>query len=306
MDAMVRIVRSIGLALLLLLGAFPAGCQQEAQTNPSGPPPPRIRVRLLENADRVSIHAMQSAHATIEGQGGDRAIAFPKTGDLTLTYAEGSWHLSSIALGQGVLVIRPGSSDELRVNGGSYHGFFKFVPVGQGKFDVIDDVEIDDYLAGVVPAEMYHNWHLEAYKAQAVASRTYALYEAHSAGAGRYWDVYADERSQMYGGISSENSSTSQAVRDTAGFVLTYGPGDGKIFKAYFSSCCGGISQAAADAFPGEKFIAPLSEQYRGLCCCASKYYNWGPITIKKQELTRRFHLWCRGGAVSWAGQCQR
>jgi stage II sporulation protein D len=38
----------------------------------------------------------------------------------------------------------------------------------------------------------------------------------------------------------------------------------------------------------------PLSEQYRGPCCNASKYFNWGPITVTKTELTRRFHLWAQ------------
>jgi stage II sporulation protein D len=292
MDAMVRHVRWIALLLLIVLGMFPAGCQQEAQSNSSASPSPRIRVRLFEDTGRVSIHAFQTAHATLEGQNGERLLAFPKNGDLTLCLTDGAWHLASATIGQGILTIRPAASDALRVNGGAYRGYFKFVPVGDGKFDVINDVDIDDYLKGVVPAEMYHNWHSEAYKAQAVASRTYALYEAHSAGVGRYWDVYPDERSQMYGGVSAENKASSDAVETTTGVVLTYGDGDGKIFKAYFCSCCGGISQAAVDAFPGEKFIPPLGEQYRGLCCSASKYYNWGPITIKKSELTRRFHLW--------------
>ena len=160
------------------------------------------------------------------------------------------------------------------------------------KFDAVNDVEVDDYLKGVVPAEMYSNWHLEAFKAQAVAARTYALYESRTGGVGRYWDVFPDVRSQMYGGLDRETTQARQAVDDTAGLVLTYGPGDGKIFRAYFSSCCGGVTQAAADAFPGEAYIPPLAEQYHGPCCNQSKYFNWGPITIRKQELTRRIRLW--------------
>ncbi len=96
----------------------------------------------------------------------------------------------------------------------------------------------------------------------------------------------------MYGGINGETSKSRQAVAATSGVVLTYGPGDGTIFKAYFSSCCGGVTQAASDAFPGEPYIPPLGEQSHGACCNGSKYFNWGPITIRKTELTRRIHLW--------------
>jgi stage II sporulation protein D len=98
----------------------------------------------------------------------------------------------------------------------------------------------------------------------------------------------------MYGGIAGESEKSRQAVAETRGIVLTYGPGDGTIFQAYFSSCCGGVTQAAADAFPGEPYIPPLSEHYNGPCCNASKYFNWGPIVITKTELTRRIRLWAQ------------
>ena len=68
----------------------------------------------------------------------------------------------------------------------------------------------------------------------------------------------------MYGGMTGETAKSRQAVAQTQGIVLTYGPGYGVIFKAYFSSCCGGVTQAASDAFPGEPYIPPLAEQSHG------------------------------------------
>ena len=56
-------------------------------------------------------------------------------------------------------------------------------------------------------------------------------------------------------------------------------PGREVIFKAYFSSCCGGIAQSAADAF-GDDNIPPLADQNRGKCCSDSPKFNWGPIAI--------------------------
>jgi stage II sporulation protein D len=122
-------------------------------------------------------------------------------------------------------------------------------------------------------------------------ARTYALYQARTA-KNQSFDLQDDTRSQVYGGISSENAKSRQAVDETAGVVLVYGPaGQEKIFKAYFSACCGGISVSAADAF-NEPYIPPLSDQNNHSLCSAAPRFNWGPITIPKQELTQRIRAW--------------
>src|SRR4029079_15423703 len=92
------------------------------------------------------------------------------------------------------------------------------------------------------------------------------------------------------------------AVAETAGVVVASpdNSGNRKIFKAYFSSCCGGISQAATEAF-GDPYIPPragvlaarhpppLSDQHVHPACRASPRFNWGPIVVDKAELTKRF-----------------
>ena len=111
-------------------------------------------------------------------------------------------------------------------------------------------------------------------------------------GLNRQWDVYSDTRSQAYGGIASETDKSRQAVDSTAGIVLAYGPaGNEHIFEAFFSSCCGGITQSAYDAMGGPP-IPPLMEQNVGALCNASPKFNWGPIVLTKVELTRRIKLW--------------
>src|SRR5205085_8957185 len=128
----------------------------------------------------------------------------------------------------------------------AYRGKFRFIPVGGTRFDVINELDVDAYLASVVSKEMLVGWHDEAYKAQAVVARTYALDEKQTAGLDRYWDVWPDTKSQMYGGIPGETAKSRAAVTETAGVVVACpdNAGNPKIFKAYFSSCCGGISQA--------------------------------------------------------------
>jgi stage II sporulation protein D len=276
-----------GLFLALLL--IPSACSEDA-SQPIASTAPRIRVLLAEDLDHADLSGDGAAIALDSRPLGyqlSAAIATP------ISLDKQGWHMGRSLIPNGILKITPGDS-ALTVNGIAYRGEIRLIPTTAGRFNIINDIDVEDYLAGVVTREMYPTWPLEAIKAQAVASRTYALYETHAAGVNRAFDVFGDERSQMYGGLSAETSKSREAVQETQGIVLTYGPGDGVIFKAYFSSCCGGVTQAAADAFPGDPYIPPLAEKSNGACCNACKYYNWGPITISKSELTRRFHVWAQ------------
>jgi stage II sporulation protein D len=288
---MMRYLATLGLLLCWLI--FPAGCSQEAQTTPAVSTAPLIRVLLLQDVDRADLMA-DDPWINPDARPANGAALFPSGLTVAVSLGSDGWHIGRLIIPPGVITLRPTENNPIHVNRIAYHGSIRLLPSGAGRFNVINDVDTEDYLAGVVTREMYSNWPMEAIKAQAVASRTYALYETNFPGAPRQWDVFADERSQMYGGITGESNAGRQAVAATSGIVLTYGPGDGTIFRAYFSSCCGGVTQAAADAFPGEPYIPPLREQFRGTCCGASKYFNWGPIVIKKQELTRRIHIWAQ------------
>ncbi|MGD0540863.1 MAG: SpoIID/LytB domain-containing protein [Tepidisphaeraceae bacterium] len=288
---MVRYLATRG--IFLFLAVLPVGCIQESQTTPVVSTAPPVRVLLLQDVDSADLIA-DNPRITLDGASANSAVAFPQGMTVSISLASDGWHIGRRTIRAGVLTLQPTNADPIQVNRTAYRGSVRLLPAGAGRFDVINDVDAEDYLAGVVTEEMYASWPIEAIKAQAVASRTYALYEANWNGRGRPWDVFADERSQMYGGIGGESDKGRQAVAATDGIVLTYGPGDGTIFRAYFSSCCGGVTQAAADAFPGEAYIPPLSEQSHGACCNASKYFNWGPITIKKSELARRIHLWAQ------------
>jgi len=275
-----------------------ANCTEESENAWTANPAQRIRVRLVESADRITLAAGANPQVSVESQPGSRMLAVPKGG--TIVGLDGNqWNIGGVEVGTGNMTFSPGSDEGIRINGTAYRGVIKFVALGDGKFDVINDLPVDDYLKGVVTKEMFSSWHGEALRSQAIVARTYALYEAHTGGLSRYWDVYPDQRSQMYGGIDGETPQGVAAVESTSGIVLTYGGGSGKIFKAYFSSCCGGVTQSVTDAFPGEPYLPPLAEHVNGTCCSASKYFNWGPITLPKTEIVRRIHAYAeRRGAA--------
>jgi stage II sporulation protein D len=277
------------MAALGVSAYFTAGCEHE---NPPPPVPastPTIRVLILENVAEANFSTSSSAIVRC-GRGAAVNMAFSEP----ITLAGDGWHIggSRIDGGIGELSIEPVQGGMLRVNGLPYRGKFRCVPTVAGRFAVVNDLDLESYLQGVLAKELLATWQSEAYRAQAIAARTYALYESLAGSAGRAWDVYSDQRSQMYGGIAAETYKSRDAAEYTRGIVLTYGqPGRRKIFKSYFSACCGGITQSAADAF-GDPPIPPLAEQYRGNCCDASPHFNWGPIVIGRDELTRRFRAW--------------
>ena len=254
-----------------------------------------VRVRLLQNLDNVLITAAQPPIVQASGTPEAHRLNVPSGTEVAITLAGSGWQAGGVDLGIGEeLHIRPAFDGGVRVNGHAYRGTYRLVAVSPGRFDVINDVDLDSYLKGVIAREMPSRWDIEAYKAQAIAARTYALYEVATAGS-RYWHVYDDTRSQVYGGMASETSKAVQAVEQTSGVVLAYGPlGRERIFKAYFSSCCGGIGQSAADAL-GDADIPPLTERNVGALCNASPHFNWGPVAFSKAELTRRVRAWARG-----------
>jgi stage II sporulation protein D len=202
------------------------------------------------------------------------------------------WQIGSARLPRSELTITPASDGSVSISKHFYHGTYRFVPVGPDRFDVVNDVDVESYLRGVLRQELLPDWAEETYKAQAIVARTYALYEAHTEGVGRPFDVYDDQRSQVYGGVGAESPRSRDATFQTNGIVVAYGqPGRETIFKAYFSSCCGGIGQSVVDGF-GESELPPLRAQARGNLCAQSTKFNWGPVVIPKAEITRRVKAW--------------
>lgn len=126
---------------------------------------------------------------------------------------------------------------------GVYRGNFKFTNLG-GTLRSLNVVGYDDYIKGVVPLEMLKDWHIEAYRAQALAARTYA-YNSYRGSASDF-DVHDDQSDQCYGGVRMRNGRvvetaiTNQAVETTAGMLITY---NNAAIRAYFSSSSGGYTK---------------------------------------------------------------
>src|SRR5579885_2757313 len=113
-----------------------------------------------------------------------------------------------------------------------------------GGLTVVNVLPLDRYLRGVVPWEVPKGWHEQTYEAQAVAARSYTLAMLHPQ---RDFDLYPDQRSQMYGGIRAERPETNLARGATAGQVLVWRD---RIVPAYYFSTSGGRTSSIHDAWP--------------------------------------------------------
>jgi len=140
------------------------------------------------------------------------------------------------------LLVRPGKRTLLTLDGRPYRG--RLEVASDGAFlRVVNVVGLESYLQGVVAGEVPQTWPLEALKAQAVAARSYALANLVQ---GKPFDLYADQRSQVYVGFAGEKPRTSEAVRSTA-------PGSGSARPGSRSGSCGstahGVLSSSARLF---------------------------------------------------------
>lgn len=125
-----------------------------------------------------------------------------------------------------------------------YHGVFEIVVAKEGYFNLVNLIEVEDYLKGVVPNEMPVRFGLEALKAQSVAARNYVLSPRVKSSAN--YDVVDSVASQVYFGANTEKSLSNQAVTETEGVVALY---DWDLILAQYSSTAGGYTEDFANAF---------------------------------------------------------
>lgn len=172
------------------------------------------------------------------------------------------------------------TDNSITVNGKSYRRAVKLWKEGSGIL-VVNEIRMEDYLKGVLPLEASASWPMEALKTQAIASRTYALFQTIMKKDQKF-AMSKDVLSQVYGGKESEHAQTNLAVESTRGEILTF---DKKIFPAYFHSTCGGKTTQAEYAWDVEP-----NKALRGIdCnfCWASKHYRWSSTYTAADILKR-------------------
>jgi len=117
-----------------------------------------------------------------------------------------------------------------------YAGVLEVLRAKDGSLTLVEEVGVEEYIEGVLPRELPASWPAEVLKAQAVLSRSFALYKSLTRGAHDY-DVVVEGWAQRYGGESSEHAKSNKAVADTRGEVLVYRR---NLLLPFFHANCGG------------------------------------------------------------------
>ena len=229
-----------------------------------------IRVAIVQQQPRVTVtvrgdYRIVALHTTVLLRQGSSLSRVPIS-----TTATGL-QLGNASLPADGIRIEPVHGAAIDVDDRRVRGVVEISRQHDGTLLVVNRLSLDAYLFGVLYHETLQLWPMETLKAQAIVSRTYALYHSQHVrqGTAKDFDVTATVYSQVYGGRSSERWRTSRAVRETAGLVLTY---NGALFPAYFHATCGGSTESAAQLWnvdvPSLKGV---------LCpwCLTTPHYHW-------------------------------
>ena len=165
-----------------------------------------------------------------------------------------------------------------------YRGAFQYARRDGALLTVVNYVDVEDYVGGILPYEMNNSWPMEALKAQACCARTYALssLNRHSAAGA---DLCTEEHCQVYRGRGSSNARTDQATEETAGMYITY---DGELCQTYYASSNGGASESSANVWgQALPYLQGVVDPYEADVAARIPSYNWR-ITFTQAEITQR------------------
>ncbi|MEN8127803.1 MAG: SpoIID/LytB domain-containing protein [Planctomycetota bacterium] len=269
-----------------------AGCRRRlAEPSPGIDSPEQtwVRVLLFGNLRECTIASISGLEVQDVDSG---TVADFRNGEsFAVRCSQGVLYVGGHRLGRNVLV-RPHKPHVFEIDDQQYRGYLQLrMNDDKPGFTAINHVPLESYLFGVVGAEMQSYWEPEALKAQAVASRTYCLYTKDRFGTDRTWDMTRSESTQVYGGLKAETATIRQVVKDTAGQILVCPNDQGRelIFPTFYSSSCGGHTEAADNVFGGKQTAAlgGVACQYcRGVA--RRSHYYWKAVTLKMPQISER------------------
>lgn len=176
-----------------------------------------------------------------------------------------------------------------------YYGGFRYERIGGGDLTVVNIVDLETYIKGVVPYEMSSSWPLEALKVQAVCARSYAYINIHSGKHTSYhFDVCNTTDCQAYYGAGTNSSSyqaterTDRAVDETAGEYAWY---DGQVIEAFYSSSHGGASESVYNVWGTSleqyPYLCGVEDPYEADMASKNSYSSW-TVSYTSSELAQR------------------
>lgn len=227
---------------------------------------PEVRILIDKNVSLDTLTATTGKIKTNIGLEFDQATAALRNGTIEINGQKVS----------GDLIKLYSDSNSFKYKNKTYSNMFTIVK-STGSLLLINNVSLEDYLVGIVSSEIGSKWPIESAKAQAVASRTYALKKNVSKKDALY-DLETNVNDQVYLGTQNENSLAKSSVEQTKGEVLLK---EGKIIHAYFHSCCGGMTELASHVWQGAMGPQIIEDPY----CKMQQNSEW-TLNISKEKIS--------------------
>lgn len=180
----------------------------------------------------------------------------------------------------GLFWIEPTGKGFVYIGDRWYRGRTLVIPTEKG-LTAVNWVDLEEYLYSVIGGEMDARWPQEALKAQAIAARTFALYEREKQRSNPIYDLGdSPDRWQIYKGVISESPKTYDAVDKTAGQVLTY---NNRIILSVFHACSGGHTENVEDVWVSrEPYLRAVPDYDQNISECRwSRTFSPGEISAR-------------------------
>ena len=246
---------------------------------------------------RLAVHGPYEVRGQKEvlAKGGELPWVEVKAGD-TLSIGSASFSENPVTIVPGedgsieIEYSRDSRGIPVKPAGVRYKGTLIIHRLPDRKLALVNEIDLEEYLKGVVGKEMNLGEGDEALKAQVIIARTYAVHEQRLERLrrvkGEKFDLYDDERSQMYGGLERHTAAAEKLVDETRGMFVVY---DGKIVRTFYSSACGGHTEPAWEVLADEtEKMAPLAGT-RCDYCQRRALYRWKePVLIPKKEIVEK------------------
>lgn len=249
---MKRCALLVSLFLLCLPTAEPLLAQPETQ---------QVRVAIIKDSSEFSL-AIKGEFKIVDRSLSNIASKQKLNRETKVTLTEQGFKLGPQEFLTSPIKIIPKKDATIYVNGRRFRGKIDIFRDSQKRLMVINTVELENYIKGVLYHEVSHYWPMESLKAQAIAVRSYALYQM-KLNKNKNFDVTNDIYSQVYGGRGSERYRTNIAVVKTKGLVLAY---QGKLLLAYFHATCAGHTEDVSKLWKQD--LPPL----KGVVCNFCRY----------------------------------
>lgn len=248
-------------------------------SSPHAAPVPEVQVLL--DRDLPDARVASAGEFVVEDSSGKSLGSGRRLVDGRIRAAGSAFDLNGVSIPASEMVLRSTTGEPLSYAGRAYPGDLRIRRGDGGRLEVDNVVDIEEYVAGVLFAEMPPNFPTEALKAQAVAARTYARYRL------EHGDplLRATDADQVYDGSGPRFEQARAIVAATRGVILEM---NGRPICAYFMSTCGGATIDGLSVFPSPNGDGLIGVECQW--CRESPKYRWSR-SLPLAELERRLAL---------------